>query len=143
MRATIFVLLISCFCGCKSKIELKFRNFNGIEYVHCGDFHEGTIYIKNIEAYSINELTKFAYCYSGEYHFSGLTIISDCYAGPSFFTGITYGKVLYFFEFELVDISKSNKEVILRRIVIGAFQNYKNKLIDIPKDKFQLEYNCN
>ena len=128
-------------CHWKSQ-PVMYKKYKNIEFVHCGDFYDGRVYVKNIDRCSVDEIIEFAFCYTSQKNLEGLVIESEYYPSPSFWSGEKKGNILYKIQFEVVDISESSSKVVLQKEVAFALKKISDELIEVPENEYNIRYNC-
>ena len=58
MKYLIAACMIFFHINCNVSSRPPYERFNGIEFLPCGDFYNGRIYIKDIHKFNINEMKK-------------------------------------------------------------------------------------
>ena len=138
MKYLIAACMIFFHINCNVSSRPPYERFNGIEFLPCGDFYNGRIYIKDIHKFNINEIVEFAYCYTSQNNFEGLVIESEYYSGPSFWSGKKRGYTLYKLQFGMVENLESDTEFYLQKEVILALQKVQNEFVEIPTVEYRL-----
>lgn len=123
MKRMIILYIGVFFINCNLSKPPKYETYKGVEYVPCGDFYNGRLYIKNVHKFSINEIVEFAYCYTSQNNFEGLVIEDKYYPAPSFWSGKKKGNTLFKIQFSIFEISESDTEIYFQKEVTLALQN--------------------
>lgn len=136
MTLVLGVITYSCM------LSPPYQEFNGIEYAVCDDFYHGRVFIKNVNKLSVNEIVEFAFCYTTQNNFEGLAIESQYYPAPSIWTGEKNGNTLFKIQFDYIDYSESEKEVVLRKETVMVKKFNGTKFINIDDSNYKRTYDC-
>ncbi|MEZ4906221.1 MAG: hypothetical protein R2771_00865 [Saprospiraceae bacterium] len=113
----------------------------GINYCFLGKVTNQVIYVENINKYSDDEILRFSYCLSNKFDLNSINIESDIYFIPAFWPNKKRGLTLYRIQFELIDVSDSEKEVLLQNQVKTFEKNVGNNRFT-RIEKYQKIFDC-